>query len=121
MSDDLPSRPIDGDDVAGSDHGATLLLYDWFKHVTTLSLVTLGGVLTILQGEDPVRPGTLASIIVLVAIAGILGFDGQNRILKARLTGQPLPRSLAYIRPAAVLSYGVGVGVFLSLFMESIA
>jgi hypothetical protein len=114
---------IDSDQVidAGSKNRATMLLYDWFKHMTTLSLITLGGLLSILQaGNTNVRPGVLEAIIVLIATAGIIGFDGQSRILKAELNGVPLPKMLKWFRTVAVWSYSLGVGMFLSLFVESI-
>lgn len=105
----------------GSKSRATLLLYDWFKHMTTLSLVTLGGLLSILQsGDTNVRPGLLEAIIVLIALGGIIGFDGQSRILKAELANLPLPKMLKWFRTTAVWSYALGVGMFLSLFVESI-
>lgn len=105
----------------GSRNRATLLLYDWFKHMTTLSLITLGGLLSILQaGKTDVRPGFLEAIIVLIAIGGIIGFDGQSRILKAELAHEPLPAILKWFRRVAVWSYSLGVGMFLSLFVESI-
>lgn len=117
------SEIIDSDNIAGSASGnrATLLLYDWFKHMTTLSLITLGGLLSILQaGKTDVRPGFLETIIVLIATAGIIGFDGQSRILKAELNEVPLPAMLKWFRTVAVWSYSLGVGMFLSLFVESI-
>jgi hypothetical protein len=105
----------------GSKSRATLLFYDWFKHMTTLSLITLGGLLSILQaGKADVRPGLLEAIIVLIAIGGIIGFDGQSRILKAELANKPLPNMLKWFRTVAVWSYTLGVGMFLSLFVESI-
>lgn len=105
----------------GSKSRATLLLYDWFKHMTTLSLITLGGLLSILQaGEADVRRGFLEVIILLIAIGGIIGFDGQSRILKAELANEPLPGVLKWFRRVAVWSYAMGVGMFLSLFVESI-
>ena len=105
----------------GSKGRATLLLYDGFKHMTTLSLVTLGGLLSILQaGEANVRPGILEAIIVLIAVGGIIGFDGQSRILKAELANKPLPNVLKWFRRVAVWSYSLGVGMFLTLFVESI-
>jgi hypothetical protein len=105
----------------GSKSRATLLLYDWFKHMTTLSLITLGGLLSMLQaGEADVRAGFLEAIIILIAVAGVIGFDGQSRILKAELAGEPLPKWLKWFRRVAVYSYSLGVGLFLSLFVESI-
>ncbi len=104
----------------GSKGRATLLLYDWFKHMTTLSLITLGGLLSMLQaGEADVRPGLLEAIIILIAAAGVIGFDGQSRILKAELANKPLPIMLNWFRRVAVGSYSLGVGMFLTLFVES--
>lgn len=104
----------------GSKSRAALLLYDWFKHMTTLSLITLGGLLSILQaGKADVRPGLLEAIILLIAVAGIIGFDGQSRILKAELANEPLPNVLKWFRRVAVWSYSLGVGMFLTLFVES--
>jgi hypothetical protein len=78
-------EPIDGESVlADAGRAGAMMLYDWFKHMTTLSLVTLGGILGILQGSRvDVRPGTLGVMITAIAVAGILGFDGQNRLLVA--------------------------------------
>lgn len=115
--------PIDSDDMADSAarHSPTLLLYDWFKHMTTLSLITLGGLLSILQsGDARIRPSVLVTIIVAIALAGIVGFDGQSRILKAELEGKPLPRMLGALRQTAMTSFGIGVGLFLGLFVETV-
>ena len=99
MSDDLPMRPIDADDIAGSNHGAALLLYDWYKNMTTLSLITLGGVLGIVQsGTSEVRPGVLGAIVTAIAIAGIIGFDGQHRIVQSVLSKKPRSRWLDFSR-----------------------
>jgi hypothetical protein len=118
------NRPLDGDDVAsgGAGNSATLLLYDWFKHMTTLSLITLGGLLSILQaGETDVRPGLLEMIIIAIALSGIIGFDGQSRIIKAELAKLALPAILKWFRIVAVWSYSLGVGMFLILFLESLS
>jgi hypothetical protein len=105
----------------GSKGRATLMLYDWFKHMTTLSLITLGGLLSIIQGgKADVRPGSLEAIILLIAFSGIIGFDGQSRILKAELANKPLPSMLKWFRTVAVWSYSLGVGMFLRPFVESI-
>ena len=107
----LPDRGRDG----------ALLLYDWFKHMTTLSLITLGGLLGILQGgEAQVRSGALGFIVSTIAFAGMLGFDGQNRLLVAELAGKPIPAMLSWHRRLAMMTYGIGVGGFLLLIVESV-
>jgi hypothetical protein len=118
------NNPIDSEVIDEQSAAKTglLLLYDWFKHMTTLSLITLGGLLSMLQaGESQVRPGALAAIIGPLALAGILGFEGQNRLLRAELAGQPIPKSLGWFRRIAVASFSVGTGVFLTLFLESVS
>jgi hypothetical protein len=114
--------PIDDNAVlTGHDPEGVMMLYDWFKHMTTLSLVTLGGMLGILQGgEANVRPGMLGGMLLAVALAGIAGFDGMNRLLVAELAGKPMPSVLAWTRRLAMASYGLGVGAFLSLIVESV-
>ena len=52
-------------------------------------------------------------------MAGILGFDGQNRLLVAELEGKPIPPILRWTRRVAMALYGMGVGAFLSLIVES--
>jgi hypothetical protein len=68
-----------------------------------------------------VRPGILGFILIAVAIAGIAGFDGMNRLLAAELAGKPISPRLDWFRRAATLSYGIGVGAFLSLMVETVA
>jgi hypothetical protein len=115
--------PIDGNTVL-SDPGrdGAMMLYDWFKHMTTLSLVTLGGILGILQnGTDNIRPLVTGGIVTTVAMAGIFGFDGLNRLLTAELEGKPMPKVLHWTRRLAMASYGLGVGAFLSVIVETVA
>ena len=114
-------EPIDSESVLPStDRPGVMMLYDWFKHMTTLSLVTLGGVLGILQSSrTDVRPGAIGALITAIAVAGILGFDGQNRLLVAELEGKPIPPVLRWTRRAAMALYGMGVGAFLTLIVES--
>jgi hypothetical protein len=115
--------PIDEENPARHDAGinSAMLLYDWFKHITTLSLVTLGGLLSILQaGDTNVRPGVLSVILILIALAGMIGFNGQGRILSSELNSQPLSKSLRWLRHLATWSYAIGVGIFLLLIVESV-
>lgn len=115
--------PIDGDAVMpDSGRDGVMMLYDWFKHMTTLSLITLGGMIGILQGENAdVRPAMLALMLIAVALAGIAGFDGMHRLLVAELEGKKIPRVLVWSRKLAMASYGMGVGAFLSLIVETVA
>jgi hypothetical protein len=93
------------DGVPGQLHqgDGDLLLYDFFKHLTSLALLTLGGVLIVLKDVDPkdVKPIMVIIDIAVVSLSGILAFSGSSEIVKARYTGVAPGRSLEFLRRAA--------------------
>ena len=105
----------------GSTRDAELLLYDYFKHMTTLSLVTLGGVLSI-----PQATGVALSIRELLPAAGLIALGGafslyaMEAIIKARLDGRAVSRGMRWTRLIVSVSFGVGVGAFLGQFTDLI-
>ena len=113
--DGLPTQPDqrDGD----------LLLYDFFKHLTSLALLTLGGVLIVLKDVDPkdVKPIMVIVDIAVVSLSGILAFSGTSEIAKARYTGTAPARSIEFLRRAAPATLTVGVGMFLAMFVDSLS
>jgi len=56
---------------ASPDSFGETLLYDFAKFQTTLSILTLGGVLTISQAADPtdVKPGNVIMAVIAIAFA----------------------------------------------------
>lgn len=101
---------------ASARHGE-LLLYDFFKHMTTLSVVTLGGVLSISQTtgiEVPVRD--LLPSVALLTVAGASALYGMESIIKGRLANRALPKAAQWNRLVTGGSFGLGVGTFLGLF-----
>ncbi|MET1113317.1 MAG: hypothetical protein ABWX67_17495 [Allosphingosinicella sp.] len=111
----LPAQPQhrDGD----------LLLYDFFKHLTSLALLTLGGVLVVIQKVDPkdVKPFMVIIDIAFVSLSGILAFSGSSEIAKARYTGTAPPKSIDFLRRAAPITLTIGVGMFLAMFVDSLS
>jgi hypothetical protein len=95
-----------------------LLAYDFFKHMTTLSVVTLGGVLTLsgsLFAGDIDRAQLLFSM-GLIAAAGVIAFAGQIEMVDWTYRGTPRPRITArWGRGLVAATYGGGVGAFLSI------
>ena len=110
-SDPLPTRERDG----------TELLYDYFKHMTSLALITLGGVLTLSQTKNiEVKPFSLGMVVVLIAAAGISGFAGMDEVVKARFDGQDVSRRIRFYRKLCPIAFGTGIGAFLSLFFRAL-
>ena len=99
--------------VSGEDR-----LYDFFKHLTTLSLLTLGGILTIGNSADvEIDVVPLMVVVRLVAIGGIGAYSGMLQIVESSLSQEKRPKRLAFYKGAATLGFGMGTGAFLSIFM----
>ena len=112
----------DEDKLPGRESDGELLLYDFFKHLTSLALLTLGGVLVVIQKVDPkdVKPLMVIIDIAVISLSGILAFSGSSEIARARFTGVPA-RSLDFLRRAAPVTLTVGVGMFLAMFVDSLS
>ena len=103
---------------AGDRHA---LLYDYFKTMTSLSLVTLGGVLSISQLPDiEIKPFSLTLIVIALALAGIGGFSGMDEVVRLRFDDQDRPRRLAFMRKLCPAAFGIGIGGFLSAFLRAL-
>ncbi len=110
-SSELPARHPDND----------ALVYDYFKHMTSLSLVSLGGVLTISQLPDAEpKPFSLGMVVVLLAVAGISGFAGMDEVVKSRVEGKDLARRIRFYRKLCPLAFGIGVGAFIAMFFKAL-
>jgi hypothetical protein len=95
------------------------LLYDFFKHMSSLSLITLGGVLTISQaGDQDLKKSSLIVIIAFVATSGITAFMGLDEIVKARVAGTGIPTRVKLLRKICPTAFALGVGAFLYAFVR---
>lgn len=110
------------DDGGRFDGDADEMLYDWFKHLTSLSLVTLGGVLSLSQVTDAkdIKPATLAIVLVLVSIAGIMAFSAADQIVQSRVRGQPIPSQVKWMQRGIPAVLGMGLGAFVYVFVKAI-
>ena len=119
MNNDQSNLPISAPNLSGD---ADLLVYDFFKHLTSLAILILGGVLIVAQAavSADIKRGLLVAILVLISAGGILAFSGSIEIVRSRSTGTPARRSLRWSRMLAPALMAVGVGMFLSMFIDSL-
>ncbi len=106
------------DDTQPSADGDALL-YDYLKHVTSLCLFALGGVLALaekVQGKSARAVVVAASVI---ALAAFCSFIASGLVVEARRAGSPLKGNINLYRHASPLLLSVGVGMFLYLFAKS--
>lgn len=95
-----------------------LLLYDYFKHLTTLALVALGGVLTISDGADQVSDRNLLLVVVLISISGASSLTAIDKMTKARLKEMPLPTSMNRYRWISTATFAMGIGAYIAIFLS---
>lgn len=101
-------------------HDRELLLYDYFKHLTSLVLITLGGLLLVMKDFDrrDARPWMVAAIFVLISLSGVLSFAGAGEIVASRFTGRKKERTLRLLRVVSPVLLALGLGLFISMFLH---
>jgi hypothetical protein len=105
---DLPETRLE---KAGATD-ALLLEYDYFKHLSTISLVTIGALLTWVQGGKG-TPLIMISISA-VAMSAVLSFSAMNQIIVHRKTGKPMRKLYRWERSISTATYAAGLGLAMS-------
>lgn len=118
MIDD--DRRIDSQPGTDAEAHGENLLYDFSKFLTTLSILALGGVLTLTQTADrtDIKTTNIAIAVIAIALAGTLAVSTANSIACTRASAQKLPRNLHRNIVAAMALLGMGVGSFLYMWMD---
>lgn len=119
MSDDIDEARVSAAPEMGE---AATYLYDYFKHLTSLSILTLGGVLAISTGAGAAgtAKGLMVIVVVLVGLAALMAFSGTSEIVRQKITGETKEKSLAFYRIGAPITLLLGVGAFLYLFLKGL-
>lgn len=120
---DEPESHLDPRDHAGDAHYAESLLYDLAKFVTTLSLLSIGGVLTLTQAASrgAYPPTWLAFALSAIAFAGLCSFGTAYSLADARTRGrEPSPR-LGLLLQIATALLGIGTGSFVWMWWRTLA
>lgn len=97
------------------------LAYDYFKSMVSVSVATLGGILTLGQAVFGAQISTLQMGLaaVLVAASGMIALQGQTDITQiSQGVKPPLNSSKLALRLVPSL-YGAGVGFFLGFLILS--
>jgi len=115
MTDEDSTQPLEHRD-------GDLLLYDYFKYLTSLVLITLGGLLIVMKDFDPsdVKPRSVIITLVIISSSGVLSFGGAGEIARARYLGRPVKQSVNWVRILSPALLAIGFGHFLALFVDSL-
>ena len=98
------------------------LFYDYSKHLLSLALLAIGGVITIAQSPQgkSVPAFAVAGLLLAFATSGVLALSASSDILQARQGRRVLgDRAWLYIR-GSMGFLGVGVGAFLMSWLQLI-
>jgi hypothetical protein len=96
------------------------LLYDYFKHLTSLCIVSLGGVLALVPNAKDLSRGMIIAVLIVLGGAALISFTGAGEIVRARYRREPLGKSVNLYRIAAPVLLSVGVGMFIYLFTRTL-
>lgn len=116
---DRPNAAVDLASRVGLAEPA--LAYDYFKSMVSLSVGTLGGILTLGQAVfgEQISPVQVALAALPVAISGMLALQGQTDIVQiCHGVKPPLNSSKAALRLVPAF-YGLGIGAFLAFLLLS--
>jgi hypothetical protein len=103
------------------EQSAGMLLYDYFKHLTSLSLFSRGGILALAEKARGTESyGMLISVMATVGVSAICSFSGASEIVTSRYRKHP-PRYVNFYRVAAPVLLSVGVGAFIYMFAKTMA
>ena len=96
------------------------LLYDFSKFVTTLSLIALGGVLSLTEASqaDGAKPVKIAIVLALIAASGVIAVSIASSLAESRSTGREPSRWLPHYLKAAMALLGIGVGAFIQTWWK---
>jgi hypothetical protein len=108
--------------VAGSPNYGETLLYDYSKYLTTMSLLALGGVLSLSQSDSlrEVKPFNLGLAIGALVIGGISAFSVSFEIVTSRAKGEKPSRWARSAMSIALAGIGLGLGAFINIFWKAI-
>ena len=108
----LPEQQLEGS--RGVD--GLLLEFDYFKHLSTIALVALGGALTLLTQPEMPKDKT-AIALVLFGFSAAHCFSAMGRIVAHRRFGKPLQRWERYNRWIATTFFTLGLGILAGIVL----
>ncbi|MAX00748.1 MAG: hypothetical protein CMN72_14125 [Sphingomonas sp.] len=107
--------------LAPHGNAADALLYDYFKYLTSLCVLSLGGVLALSEKVPAAGRGKelLIGAVIVIGCSALLSFSGTGELVRERAPDAPR-RSLNFYRVTAPFLLCFGVGMFVYLFIRTL-
>lgn len=116
LPDEMHNRPGSEEETRRA-----MVAYDFLKHITSLALVSIGGILALLQatGQKPDRMALVS--LAMIGASAMFGTIVLNGFTVSVVTGQAsdsgmrsLVRSLRLVAMPLLLGLGIFVGAYLA-------
>ena len=93
--------------------------YDYFKHMTGVSLISIGGVFALIGGPTKIGRAKLLIILAAIGLTGVISLYQASAL--GTLESKPVPhaklaKQVRYSQFAAMLFLMVGLGAFIQSF-----
>lgn len=100
-----------------------MLLYDYSKHLLSLALISIGGVLTLAQSTvgQGIPTKSIGIIVLILAGSGVTALSCTAAVLRARERGTALTKRASYLHQASMALLGMGFGTFLANWLSVLA
>lgn len=100
-----------------------LLLYDYSKHLLSLALLGLGGIVSLAQSPQGQKlpPPVVSMILVCLALSGFAALTCSAAILRARQRDLPVGKIAWTSSQLAMMFLGIGVGGFIVVWIKTLA
>ena len=107
---------------AEDDRYRESLLYDLAKFLTTLSLLAIGGVLTIADAADPadIKRGNIIMITLALSSAAVIAASTASTIAVDRWAAKPIRPNMHLYIIATVALLGMGLGMFIFMWFDKL-
>jgi hypothetical protein len=111
---------MNDEESAASSRDGEMMLYDHYKHITSLCLFSLAGGVALADKAQGRWAVMLIIALLLIGTAALVSFTVSGQIVEARLGGRPSNqhRSITGKLPGLLLS--VGIGILLYIFTRSL-
>ena len=111
---------MNDEESASNNRDGELLLYDHYKHVTSLCLFSLAGGVALADKAQGRWAVMLVIALVLIGTAAMVSFTVSGQIVESRLSGRTISQHRSFSGKLPGLLLSVGIGMLLYIFTRSL-
>jgi len=102
---------------------ALLATYDFLKHMSTMSIIAIGGMLGLAQGIDARISGSILRAVAMIGLSGFLSLTFMAGVAGTQILQRVHKSSTAFafgIVITVVVTFSMGIGSFIAGFVRAV-